>query len=145
MPLHPQESIKLHPSDDGPPVKSHEFIVSPNASIELGIIYSDFPESLPNVIIVGSRSSFDTLQQAALEELGGGRQIYSRDGEFSSHPMREFRFEVANKKIVYESRIIAAGHRMYRLIVVSSAEVDVSRDVETFFTSFHLLNSDKTR
>src|SRR5665213_3867715 len=44
MPMRPQESIKEQPTADGlPVVKRHEFIVNPDPSIELGVIYNDYP------------------------------------------------------------------------------------------------------
>ena len=145
MPMRPQESIKEHPETNGPPVKQHDFIVDPNDSIELGVIYNDYPESLPNIATVGSPSFFDTLQQAVLKQLGDGRLISSRDGQFASHPMREIRFDVPHKRLIYHTRIIVVGHRMYQLMVVSRMEVDVSREVQTLFNSFRLLYNDEPR
>jgi hypothetical protein len=139
MPMYPQEAVKEHPSSNGPPVSSHEFIVDPDPSLELGVIYNDYSASLPNIHAVGSHWFFDTVQEGALQKLGGGDVIYARDGTFSSHPMREVCFEVRDKRLRYETRIIVVGHRMYQLIVVSSLDVDASSEVHALFSSFHLL------
>jgi len=139
MPMAPHEAVQAYPSANGLVVKSHEFIVDPNPTVELGVIYNDFPESLPNIWVLGSPSFFDTVQETALKRLGDGRLIFARDGLFASHPMREFQFQVPDKKLVYQTRIIVVGHRMYQLIVVSSGEVDASHEVKTLFNSFHLL------
>ena len=53
MPMRPQESTIEQPSADGPPVKRHQFIVDPDPSIELGVIYNDFSLSLRNIQTVG--------------------------------------------------------------------------------------------
>jgi hypothetical protein len=143
LPSRPQESVKVHPSANGPAAESHEFIVDPDASIELGVIYNDFPESLPNIRAVGSPSFFDTVQESALKQLGAGRLIYATDGRFGAHPMRELRFELPDKKLMCQTRMIVVGHRMYQLIVVSAAGADVSRETDTLFNSFHFLYDDR--
>jgi hypothetical protein len=139
MPIRPQESIKEQLRTNGSPIKVHEFIVAPDDSIELGIVYNDFPRDLPNIASVGSTAFFDTLQTKALNQLGEGRLIYAVDGQFASHPMREIRLEVPERNLVYQTRIIVVGNRIYQLIVVSSTGVDVSQEVETLFNSFSLI------
>ena len=142
MPMTPQETAPLTQNANGPTVNSHEFFVDPDPSIEMGVMYNDFPESLPNLSIIGSPSFFDTAQEAALKQLGAGRLISTRDGVFASHPMREIRFQVPDKSLIYQTRIYVAGHRMYQIIVVSSEGVDASHEVDTLFNSFKLLNDE---
>ena len=142
MPMRPQESTIEQPSADGPPVKRHQFIVDPDPSIELGVIYNDFSLSLRNIQTVGSPSFFDIMQKAALKQ-SGGRLIRATDGQFASHPMREIRFEVPEKKVLYQMRIIVVRHRMYQLMIVSSLNLDVSHEADTLFNSFRLLYDER--
>jgi len=142
MPMRPQESTIEQPSTDGPPVKRHQFIVDPDPSIELGVIYNDFSISLPNIQTVGSPSFFDIIQEAVLKQLGG-RLIRASDGQFASYPMREIRFEVPEKKVLYQIRIIVVKHRMYQLMIASSLNLDVSHEADTLFNSFHLLYDER--
>ena len=139
MPARARENVKWQPNSNGPPVQCHEFIVTPDASTELGIVYNDFSPALSNIRTIGSGSFFDAVQAAALKQAGDAQLIYARNGEFGSYPMREIRFEVPARAIVCEMRIIVAGHRMYQLMVLSSAGGDVSHDAEILFQSFHLL------
>ena len=139
MPMRPQETVKALPRASGPAIKSHQFIVDPDPSIELGVFYNDYPGSLPNIQILGSPSFFDTVQEGALKELGEAHLISAWDGAFASHPMREFRFEVPDKKLICRIRVIVVGHRMYQLLVASTVGVDVSHEVDTLFNSFQLL------
>jgi hypothetical protein len=140
MPMRPQEAIKVHSDAGGPAVEAHEFIVDPEPSMELGVIYNDFPESLSYIEQIGSPWFFDTIQDAAMKRLGTCRLIDTHDGKFTSHPMRDVRFEAVDKRLLCQTRIIVVGHRMYQLIVVSSAGVDVSRAADTFFSSSSLLH-----
>jgi len=64
--------------------------------------------------------------------------------------MRELRFEVPDRKLVCDMRVIVVSNRMYQLILASHAGRDTSRESETFFKSFHLrtdteLESDVSR
>jgi hypothetical protein len=142
MPMKPREVVKAHPSDGGPVIMSHEFIVDPDRTIELGVIYNDYPESLPYISALGSPWFFDTVQDEVLKRLGEGRLISSRNGVFASHPMREVRFQVPEKKLMYKTRMIVVGHRMYQLIVVSSEGVNASHEVDILFNSFLLLSGE---
>jgi hypothetical protein len=136
MPSRPHESIERDPTSAGIPV--HEFVVHPDPSTELAVLYNDFPESVGNVQAIGSDSFFEGLQKAALKQLGEGRLTYAMNSKFASHPMRELRFEVPAKRLSCEMRIIVVGHRMYQLIVVSGTGVNESAELDTFFNSFHL-------
>jgi hypothetical protein len=138
MPTRPKESITLH-TNAGVTVASHEFVVDPSPSLELAVIYNDYPESLPYIWTIGSPQFFDAMQEAAMKNFDGSRLIDAYDGKFESHPMREIRIEASGKGILYQTRVIVVGHRMYQLIAVSSTGVDVSREVFAFFNSFSLL------
>jgi hypothetical protein len=142
LPIYPTERVETNLSSDGVPILRHEFIIDPDPSLELGVIYNDYPASLSNLRMLGSRSFFDTMQAEALHILGNVRLIYARDGTFRSHPMRELCFDVPEKRLKYQTRIIVVGHRMYQLIVVSSFGVEAAPKADKLFNSFWILHDE---
>jgi hypothetical protein len=120
MPIRPKEEVETQFTTNGPSVKVHEFVVDPSPSLELSVMYNDFPMSLSKIWAVGTPAWFDAVQEGAMKELGKSRLISASDGRYGSNPMRELRFELPNKKITCQMRFILVGLRMYQLIVVSS-------------------------
>lgn len=143
MPMRPKEIIERQPGTNGPPVEIHEFTVNPRPSLELTVMYNDFPKSLPNVWAIGTPSWFNAVQEGAMKQLGESRLIYATESRFGSHPMREFRFEVLKTRATCQVRCILVGLRMYQLIVVWPVDIDASREAETFFNSFRLLYAEQ--
>jgi hypothetical protein len=139
MPKRPQEFADAHPVDTVQVIKWLNFAVELSPSMALNVAYTDFPQPLSDFRAYGSPEYFDYIQKVALDGLGHIRLISTRDGFFESHPMREVRFEAQDEKMLYQTRFIMAGRRMYNLIVISPMGSDVSREVDTFFNSFHLL------
>jgi hypothetical protein len=138
MPVYPRETLATNFSSGGIPIVRHDLIVDPDPSLELGIIYNDYPKALPNFQSLGSTSFFDTVQAGALQTVENARLIYSRSGTFHSHPMRDVCFEVPETMLKYHIRIIVVKPRMYQLIVVSALDVDASHEVDNLFSSFYL-------
>jgi hypothetical protein len=109
--------------------------VGPDASSEFGVLYNDFPKSLPYLQLVGTKWYFDTVQESVVQRYNG-RLISSNDMTFRNYPTREFMFEDVVKGLSYDMRLIVVRHRQYQLIVVSEIGSDVSKDKEIFFNSF---------
>jgi hypothetical protein len=137
MPGNPKETVTEEPRTNAAPIRLYHFAVDPDDSIEFEVDYNDYPKDLPFVHLVGTEWYFDQVQENVVRKFHG-RLISSNDLTFRDYPAREFKFEVAEKGLSYDMRLIVVRQRQYQLIIASDIGADVSKDKATFFNSLIL-------
>src|SRR5258706_5201037 len=113
MSIYPRAALATNFSSEALATVRHNLLVDPDPSLELGLVYNDFPSALSGFQSIGSTSFFDTIQADILKTLENVRLIHSKNATFHSHPMRDLCFEVPEKGLSYRIRIIVVKPRMY--------------------------------